>query len=234
MLDRPERTGVDTATLKLIVAILSEARHGVSGFWQIWNNALYQLRLIDALLSLPSDTFSFYGLPGRTVVTVDDVANASPTIKGLAQNVQSSTWNSLDLFDLLVRLDDSESDAVKTQVREMLDRAVRVSAELVHMGLLQVPVSYSSLLNYATINLILRNRGMQSNESILIASYPCSLRGIPIISLSLCEFGRSTHNTFSLLSETITVTIRSTLPVFLTSPRILKCVASVCTFFFAN
>ncbi|KIM32540.1 hypothetical protein M408DRAFT_316396, partial [Serendipita vermifera MAFF 305830] len=145
VLDRPERTGVDTATLKLIVAILSEARHGVSGFWQIWNNALYQLRLIDALLSLPSDTFSFYGLPGRTVVTVDDVANASPTIKGLAQNVQSSTWNSLDLFELLVRLDDSDNDTVKTQVREMLDRAVRVSAELVHMGLLQVPKPWNTV-----------------------------------------------------------------------------------------
>jgi CCR4-NOT transcription complex subunit 1 len=150
-LDRPERTGVDTATLKLIVAILSEARHGVSGFWQIWHNALYQLRLIDALLSLPSDTFSFYGLPGRTVVTVDDVANASPTIKGLAQNVQSSTWNSLDLFELLVRLDDSDSDAVKTQVRDMLDRAVRVSAELVHMGLLQVPVRCSLSSSNVTI-----------------------------------------------------------------------------------
>jgi CCR4-NOT transcription complex subunit 1 len=141
VLDRPERTGIDTATLKLIVAILSEAHHAVSGFWSTWSNALYQLRLIDALLSLPSDTFSFYGLPGRTVVTVDDVANASPTIKTLAQNVQSSTWNSLDLFELLVRLDESEEPGVKTQVREMLDRAVRVSAELVHMGLLQVPVS---------------------------------------------------------------------------------------------
>lgn len=145
VLDRPERTGIDTATLKLIVAILSEAHHAVAGFWQIWNNPLYQLRLIDALLSLPSDTFSFYGLPGRTVVTVDDVATASPTIKGLAQNVQSSTWNSLDLFELLVRLDDSDSDAVKTQVREMLDRAVRVSAELVHMGLLQVPKPWNAV-----------------------------------------------------------------------------------------
>ncbi|KAG8755159.1 hypothetical protein FRC14_004305 [Serendipita sp. 396] len=145
VLDRPERTGIDTATLKLIVAILSEARHGVSGFWHIWTNPLYQLRLIDALLSLPADTFSFYGLPGRTVVTMDDVANASPTIKGLAQNVQNSTWNSLDLFELLVKLDDTDNEQVKAQVREMLDRAVRVSAELVHMGLLQVPKPWNAL-----------------------------------------------------------------------------------------
>lgn len=70
-------------------------------------------------------------------------------------NVQASTWNSLELFELLVRLGGVEEAAaaesgerdpreregpIKTQVREMLDRAVRVSAELVHMGLLQVPV----------------------------------------------------------------------------------------------
>ena len=145
VLDQPQRAGIDTATLKLIVAILSNApenseHHAVTGFWQTWSNALYQLRLVDALLSLPADTFSFVHLPGRRVVTVDDVATASPTIKSLAANVQSSTWNSLDLFELLVRLDDHESPEVKSFVREMLDRAVRVSAELVHMGLLQVPV----------------------------------------------------------------------------------------------
>lgn len=154
MLDRPERNGIDTATLKLIVAILSEAHQAVSGFWQTWTNALYQLRLIDALLSLPSDTFSFFGLPGRTVVTVDDVANASPTIKALAQNVQSSTWNSLDLFDLLVKLDESDDPAVTAQVREMLDRAVRVSAELVHMGLLQVKKPWNAVQKEYTNRLL--------------------------------------------------------------------------------
>lgn len=174
VLDRPERTGIDTATLKLIVAILSEAHHAVSGFWSTWSNSLYQLRLIDALLSLPSDTFSFYGLPGRTVVTVDDVANASPTIKTLAQNVQSSTWNCLELFELLVRLDESEEPGVRTQVREMLDRAVRVSAELVHMGLLQVPVSGILSFYEVKLNHLYRNPGMPSNVNIPIDSCQCS------------------------------------------------------------
>jgi len=108
---------------------------------------MYQLRLLDALLSLPADTFNFVSLPGRRVVTVDDVAGASPTIKSLAANVQGHTWNSLDLFEVLVRLADSESVDIRNCVREMLDKAVKISAELVHMGLLQVPVSAMHIMH---------------------------------------------------------------------------------------
>ena len=99
-----------------------------------------------SLLSLPSDTFNFVTLPGRRVVTVDDVASASPTIKTLAANVQSHTWNSLDLFEVLVRLGSSENGDVRAFVREMLDKAVRISADIVHMGLLQVPVRSQNLM----------------------------------------------------------------------------------------
>ncbi|KAJ3741975.1 Not1-domain-containing protein [Lentinula detonsa] len=142
--DVPERHGVDTPTLKLLIAILLNCSrdtnpHAVTGFWSIWSNALYQLRLLDALLSLPGDTFNFVHLPGRRIVTVEDVAVASPTIKSLAANVQGHTWNSLDLFEVLVKLADSESTEIRNVVREMLDKAIKISAELVHMGLLQVP-----------------------------------------------------------------------------------------------
>ncbi len=86
-------TGVDTATLKLLIAILLSCPrdgdpHAVTGFWSTWSNSLYQLRLLDALLSLPADTFNFVQLPGHRIVTVDDVSVASPTIKALAANVQ--------------------------------------------------------------------------------------------------------------------------------------------------
>ncbi len=149
--DRPDRQGVGTATLKLLIAILMSCppeseHHAVAGFWQEWNNPLYQLRLLDALLSLPSDTFNFVSLPGRRVVTTDDIPASSPTIKQLAANVQGHTWNSLDLFEVLVRLADSESEDIRNFIRDMLDKAVKLSAEIVHMGLLQVSVSH--LLDY--------------------------------------------------------------------------------------
>ncbi len=40
-----------------------------------------------------------------------------------------------------MRLADSDSVEIRNCVREMLDKAIKISAELVHMGLLQVPVS---------------------------------------------------------------------------------------------
>ncbi|KAN0075454.1 Not1 domain containing protein [Tylopilus felleus] len=142
--DWPDRHGVDTATLKLLIAILLNCPrdadpHAVTGFWGMWKNSLYQLKLLDALLSLPADTFNFVSLPGHRIVTVEDVASASPTIKSLAANVQGHTWNSLDLFEVLVRLADSDNADIRNCVRDMLDKALKISAELVHMGLLQVP-----------------------------------------------------------------------------------------------
>ncbi|KAG6897848.1 hypothetical protein C0992_010336 [Termitomyces sp. T32_za158] len=142
--DKPDRHGVDTATLKLLISILLNSPrdaepHAVTGFWEVWSNSLYQLRLLDALLSLPADTFNLVQLPGQRIVTVDDVAIASPTIKSLAANVQGHTWNSLELFEVLVRLADSTSMEIKSYVRDMLDKAIKISAEIVHMGLLQVP-----------------------------------------------------------------------------------------------
>ena len=148
--DWNDRHGVDTATLKMLIAILlnspREAEpHAVTGFWQTWSNPLYQLRLLDALLSLPADTFNFVQLPGRRIVTVDDVSIASPTIKSLAANVQGQTWNSLELFQVLVRLAGSDGVEIRNCVREMLDKAIKISAEIVHMGLLQVPVGRDPL-----------------------------------------------------------------------------------------
>lgn len=142
--DRHDRNTVDTPTLKVIIAVLlntplEQEHHAVAGFWATWSNSLLQLRVLDSLLSLPSDTFTFVTLPGNRIITVDQVANASPAIKTLAANVQSHTWNSLDLFEVLVRLsDDDQPGETKVVVREMLDKAVKISPEIVQMGLFLV------------------------------------------------------------------------------------------------
>lgn len=182
--DLPDRHGVDTATLKLLIAILLNCPrdaepHAVTGFWGTWTNLMYQLKLLDALLSLPADTFNFVSLPGRRIVTVDDVALASPTIKSLAANVQSHTWNSLDVFEVLVRLADSESAEIRSCVRDMLDKALKISAELVQMGLLQVPVSFSSIVMYLFSSMTPRMlNGMTYAWNTLANFWLCSLPDI--------------------------------------------------------
>ena len=85
----------------------------MTGSWGTWKSSLYQLKLLDALLSLPADTFNFVSLPGHRIVTVEDVAAASPMIKSLAANVQGHTWNSLDLFEVLVRLVDLDNADIR-------------------------------------------------------------------------------------------------------------------------
>jgi len=178
--DWPDRHGVDTATLKLLISILLNAPrdvepHAVTGFWETWNNPLYQLRLLDALLSLPADTFNFVALPGRRIVTVDDVTIASPTIRALAANVQNHTWNSLELFQVLVRLAGSDSMEIRSCIRDMLDKAIKISAELVHMGLLQVPVCSLAILSLMFLPKLMDLR--TPNGMIYVESTPgsCSL-----------------------------------------------------------
>jgi CCR4-NOT transcription complex subunit 1 len=62
---------VDTATLKLLIAILPNVKApSIHAFWRDWSNMMYQLHLLDALLSLPNDTFNLVSLPGRRIVTV--------------------------------------------------------------------------------------------------------------------------------------------------------------------
>ncbi|TDL27216.1 Not1-domain-containing protein [Rickenella mellea] len=170
--DWPDRVGVDTATLKLLISVLHNAPrdaepHAVAGFWTKWSNSLYQLRVLDALLSLPSDTFNFVSLPGRRVVTVDEVASASPTIKSLAANVQSHTWNSLDLFEVLSRLGDAESPEVRGCIHDMLDKAVKISADLVHMGLLQVPRPWNAIHMEYTQKLLSMFLGGHPNHQLV-------------------------------------------------------------------
>ncbi|KZT56511.1 Not1-domain-containing protein [Calocera cornea HHB12733] len=141
--DQPSRQLVDTATLKLVVALLltsprNVASPAVNGCWSLWSNALFQLRLLDALLSLPADTFSFVALPGRRIITVDEVTTASATIKTLATNIQNHSWNSLDLIEFLVAVVDIEAVEVRLAARELMEKAIKVGPELVEIALLKL------------------------------------------------------------------------------------------------
>ena len=186
--------------MKLLIAILLNCpldaeQHAVTGFWHTWSNPLYQLRLLDALLSLPGDTFNFVGLPGRRIVTIDDIPQGSPTIKQLAANVQGHTWNSLDLFEVLVRLASSDSPDVLNFIREMLDKAVKLSAEIVHMGLLQVAVSSIILQRLCSLTLVIEF-AMERYPIGLLSPFACHVPRRPTQS-STC-FHAHLANTISV------------------------------------
>lgn len=135
-LDLPERRQVDVATLKLIIAIITEVPQAVCGFWSVWSNALYQLCLLEALLALPPHIFSFHGLPGKQVITVDEVTDSDTTLV----NSLDSTWNSFELFELLVCLGDIGSEEVRLQAKAVLDKGRKLNEELVDRALLHVSI----------------------------------------------------------------------------------------------
>ncbi|KAN0062874.1 CCR4-NOT core subunit cdc39 [Thecaphora frezii] len=110
----------------------------VSGLWGAWTHKQRQLRILNGLVSQSPDTFSFASLPGRRIVTADDVAGASATVKSLAASVQGSTWNSLDLVETLTQIAGSDEPGVRAAVTELFEKAVKSSAELVLMGLVQI------------------------------------------------------------------------------------------------
>jgi hypothetical protein len=225
--DWADRHGVDTATLKMLIAILLNSPrnidpHAVTGFWETWSNSLYQLRLLDALLSLPADTFNFVQLPGHRIVTVDDVSIASPTIKSLAANVQGQTWNSLELFQMLVRLADSESPEICNCVREMLDKAIKISAEIVHMGLLQVPVRLV-FVHLEVYLICFRNPpGMTSVRSMPTSCLRCFLLDIPITNSFSCVYGKYDQNISRLRFTSFTMITRSISPAYSMLLKILR------------
>ncbi|KAK0552103.1 CCR4-NOT core subunit cdc39 [Tilletia horrida] len=117
----------------------------VSVLWTPWRHVLRQLSLLNGLLNLHPDEFSFSRLPGRKVVTAEDVASASQTIRGLAVNVQVSSWNSLDLIGTLAAIATIEDGQIRLGVSDLLEKAVKSSPECLLMGLVQLPQPWNPI-----------------------------------------------------------------------------------------
>ncbi|KAL9935540.1 hypothetical protein V8E36_005888 [Tilletia maclaganii] len=102
--------------------------------------------LISTLLTrFDRPEFSFSRLSGRKVVTVEDVASASQTIRGLAMNVQASPWNSLDLIATLAQIASIEDGQLRMAVSDLLEEAVKASPECLLMGLVQLPQPWNPI-----------------------------------------------------------------------------------------
>ena len=122
----------------------------VAGLWGVWTHPLRQLQLLYSLLVLGEDTFTFTAVHTRRVLTLDALAQAPAVVQSQAQHAVDSTWNSLDLIETLMELAGSASGAedgaeVGKAVTAILERAIKTHAELVLLGLVQLPQSTNAV-----------------------------------------------------------------------------------------
>ncbi|PWN20718.1 Not1-domain-containing protein [Microstroma glucosiphilum] len=117
----------------------------VAGLWGPWTHKSLQTSILAGLLALDADTFSFSALPGRRIVTSQDVAQASATVRQLAAAAEGSTWNSLDLTETLILLSSEEQPEIRHGVTQLLERFVKESPELLLISLLQIPEPWTGI-----------------------------------------------------------------------------------------
>lgn len=118
----------------------------VSGLWGPWMHRLRQLQIFHGLLSLGSDAFSFASLPGRRILTSEQVAEAPNSVQELAsQQFLPSSYNSLDLVETLIEISASDEQNVRSAVQEVLEQAIKASPELILLGLVQIPQPWNAI-----------------------------------------------------------------------------------------
>ncbi|KDE03641.1 hypothetical protein MVLG_05891 [Microbotryum lychnidis-dioicae p1A1 Lamole] len=122
----------------------------ISGLWSPWANPALQLGLLERLLYLPTESFSLSALPSVTkVISIEDAASSSPTIKTLALGVQSSPWNCKELVATLIRLSEhvpgATNEDLTPRVHDLLDRGCKTNPELVLIALTQIEKPWTVL-----------------------------------------------------------------------------------------
>lgn len=130
-------------TPQLTLASAPGGSSAISGLWSPWANPHLQFSLIERLLSLPSESFNLASLTSiHKVVSVEDAAGASPTIKALAAAAQGSVWNCREVTATLVRLSEAQGSGQELagRVHEVLERGCKSNPELVLIALVQIEV----------------------------------------------------------------------------------------------
>ncbi|KAK4047270.1 CCR4-NOT core subunit cdc39 [Microbotryomycetes sp. JL221] len=114
----------------------------VSGLWNPWRNKLQQVGLLDRLLYLPPDIFTFADVPAvKRAISLENISNASSLIKTAASSVLDSSWNCIDLVLTLVKIGEAPGgDEAAARAHEVLDRGCKTNPELVFVSLVQSDV----------------------------------------------------------------------------------------------
>ncbi|KAI5474877.1 CCR4-NOT transcription complex subunit 1 [Pseudohyphozyma bogoriensis] len=127
----------------------------VSGLFSPWANPPLQFTLLERLIYLPPEAFSLAAVPSIVkCVSLDDAANSSPTIKGLAASVQGLLWNVRDLVGALIRLSSAGGGELQARVLDLLERACKSHPDLVLIALIQVEKPWNQLTTELTARLL--------------------------------------------------------------------------------
>nr|CDI56008.1 related to CDC39-component of the CCR4-NOT complex [Melanopsichium pennsylvanicum 4] len=135
-----------TADVLLHAPVQGQAQvSAVSGLWGPWMHRLRQLQILHGLLALGSEKFSFASLPGRRILTADQVAEAPNSVQSAGKQLLSSAYNSLDLIETLIEISASDDQNVRSAVQEVLQQAIKVCPELILLGLVQIPQPWNAI-----------------------------------------------------------------------------------------
>lgn len=142
--DRPERQSDSAASIKMVIELilscpLQSEQHAIDAVWYVWDQSMFHLRLIDAMISLPVETLSFAQLPGRRVITLKQFAVYPSSAQAYARSIVNSNWNSVDLIATLSKLVGSQSPEVKSTAIAILQKGKETPALLL-LYFLRVPV----------------------------------------------------------------------------------------------
>ncbi|KAM0787180.1 hypothetical protein ACM66B_006427 [Microbotryomycetes sp. NB124-2] len=121
----------------------------VTGLWTPWTHRLHQIGLLDRLLYLTPDLFTFAEVPSiRRAVAPEHVASASSAVKAAASSVMGSSWNCVELVHTLVKLGDGQvGDEASNRAHDLLDRGCKSNPELVYAALVQAEKPWSGLVS---------------------------------------------------------------------------------------
>lgn len=146
-LDKPEFMVFDVRGFDVLVGALREStveveKFPIHPFFNKWTHHRGQLSFIRSLLTAPTDSFHLMAYPGRRIINNSDFTQSSANVKALAAVLASQTWNSLDLLEVLVDLEESDS-ADEAQI--VLEKGAKQTPELILLGLISLPTPWSPM-----------------------------------------------------------------------------------------
>lgn len=147
-LDTADRPLPEDWGLRVVAAVLAAASPEAStGLFSAWSDQNRQFAFFERLLALPPDLLlaALRPHPDRRVVSPEQTASGTPTVKNLAQGAQGSIWNNLDLIATLLALNPPappSQDVYERHVRiyELFERVAQSNPDLLLIALAVLPV----------------------------------------------------------------------------------------------